>query len=258
MDGYGPTLYDILGVSPDASQKDIKKAYRELSQKHHPDKGGDENKFKFITEAYRVLSDPEQRKIYDSSGKIPKTKEALRNEAKAVLGQLFHGAIDDVVIKNSMKGQFGGYVERVDPGHILVSMQGKIDENKSKFKNIIKENKRLVEELEKMRGTISYKKEEKDNIFARTIEVKIHNIKKNTFDTENALEVAETAEILLEDYVYNRQSEEEYEEQRKLKNGVPLLNSYKKAKEKFKNPFNFNLDNLDDPDDWEEVEEDED
>ncbi len=61
--------YKILGVSKDADQNEIKKAYRKLAHKHHPDKGGDEEKFKKINEAYQVLSDEEKRSKYDRFGK---------------------------------------------------------------------------------------------------------------------------------------------------------------------------------------------
>ena len=61
--------YDILGVSRDASQDEIKKAYRKLAHKHHPDKGGDEERFKKINEAYNVLSDEKKRSQYDRFGK---------------------------------------------------------------------------------------------------------------------------------------------------------------------------------------------
>ncbi|MEI7749377.1 MAG: molecular chaperone DnaJ [Candidatus Moraniibacteriota bacterium] len=61
--------YAILGVSKDASQDDIKKAFRKLAHKHHPDKqGGNEAKFKEANEAYGTLSDPEKRKRYDQYG----------------------------------------------------------------------------------------------------------------------------------------------------------------------------------------------
>lgn len=64
--------YDVLGVDRDASQSEVKKAYRNLAKKYHPDKNpGDkeaEEKFKELTEAYQVLSDPQKRKKYDQFG----------------------------------------------------------------------------------------------------------------------------------------------------------------------------------------------
>jgi molecular chaperone DnaJ len=61
--------YDILGVEKNASDDEIKKAYRKLAHKHHPDKtGGDEAKFKEINSAYQVLSDKQKRSQYDQFG----------------------------------------------------------------------------------------------------------------------------------------------------------------------------------------------
>ena len=61
------TYYDILGVSNTANPDEIKKAYRKLANQHHPDKGGDEHKFKEISVAYDVLSDSNKRAEYDQS-----------------------------------------------------------------------------------------------------------------------------------------------------------------------------------------------
>ena len=58
-------FYDVLGVSRNASEKEIKSAFRKLAQKYHPDAGGDEQKFKEISEAYETLSDEKKRKEYD-------------------------------------------------------------------------------------------------------------------------------------------------------------------------------------------------
>ena len=57
--------YQTLGVQPNASPEEIKKAYRKLANKHHPDKGGDQNKFKDISVAYDTLSDPQRKAEYD-------------------------------------------------------------------------------------------------------------------------------------------------------------------------------------------------
>merc|ERR1712159_954434 len=60
--------YDLLGVDKNATDSEIKKAYRKLAMKHHPDKGGDPDKFKEMTHAHSVLSDPEKRRNYDRFG----------------------------------------------------------------------------------------------------------------------------------------------------------------------------------------------
>lgn len=59
------SYYDVLGVSRNASADEIKKAFKKLAVKHHPDAGGDEAKFKEISEAYEVLSDPKKKQEYD-------------------------------------------------------------------------------------------------------------------------------------------------------------------------------------------------
>src|SRR5512141_2959120 len=63
--------YELLGIARNASKDDIKKAFRTLAHKYHPDKkGGDEQKFKEVSEAYSVLSDDKKRAEYDAYGRV--------------------------------------------------------------------------------------------------------------------------------------------------------------------------------------------
>jgi curved DNA-binding protein len=62
-------LYDVLGVDKNASADEIKKAYRRLASKHHPDKGGDTAKFQEIQTAYDTLNDENKRRDYDNPHK---------------------------------------------------------------------------------------------------------------------------------------------------------------------------------------------
>ena len=60
-----PNYYEVFKIEKSSSTVDIKKAFRRMALKYHPDKGGDAEKMKLLNEAYRVLMDPEQRKQFD-------------------------------------------------------------------------------------------------------------------------------------------------------------------------------------------------
>jgi len=99
--------YEVLEVSRDCTGAELKKAYRKLALKYHPDRNPDdkeaEEKFKIINEAYQVLSDDEKRAIYDRYG-----KEGLQGQG---MGGGFGGnaSMDDIMdIFNSMFGGMGG------------------------------------------------------------------------------------------------------------------------------------------------------
>mmetsp|Transcript_3015 Transcript_3015/g.5276 ORF Transcript_3015/g.5276 Transcript_3015/m.5276 type:complete len:301 (-) Transcript_3015:72-974(-) len=61
-------LYDLLGISPNASQEEVRRAYRRLALKHHPDRGGDARSFQDLSAAYEILGDEERRALYDQVG----------------------------------------------------------------------------------------------------------------------------------------------------------------------------------------------
>ena len=89
--------YEVLGIGRNADAKEIKKAYRKLAKKYHPDMNpGDkqaEQKFKEITEAYNVLSDTEKKKLYDQYGfaAFEEGGNPYGNGGQGTAGNGFHG-----------------------------------------------------------------------------------------------------------------------------------------------------------------------
>jgi len=111
-------FYDILGVKKDASKEDIKKAYRRMALKYHPDKNpGDksaEEKFKDASEAYEVLSDPEKRKAYDTRGQAGlndmgwqgfRSKEDIFSSFGDIFGDLFGPRFHRQTASQPMRGR---------------------------------------------------------------------------------------------------------------------------------------------------------
>ena len=82
--------YDVLGISRDADAAAIKRAYRKLAKKYHPDSNpGDktaEQMFKDVNEAYDVLSDPKKKKLYDPS--VPEMERITNSILRAVTGMI--------------------------------------------------------------------------------------------------------------------------------------------------------------------------
>lgn len=103
-------FYNILGVSENATQEEIKKAYRKLAVEHHPDKGGSEDKFKEISMAYDTLGDETKRGQYDSQRRNPFN------------GGGFNGF-------NPFEDLFGGYTQRkrTVPDKIIDIVVGAVD-----------------------------------------------------------------------------------------------------------------------------------
>jgi curved DNA-binding protein len=82
--------YNTLGVTRNATQEEIKKAFRKLAMTHHPDKGGDPNEFQKINEAYEILGDPAKRQQYDNPpNHNPFNMGAQFNQAGFDLNDLF-------------------------------------------------------------------------------------------------------------------------------------------------------------------------
>ncbi|MBN0970831.1 molecular chaperone DnaJ [Mycoplasma phocoeninasale] len=94
--------YEVLGISRDAKDSEIKSAYRKLAMKYHPDRNKDhdaEEKFKEVAEAYEVLSNPEKRKQYDQLGHSAFDQNSFHFSAEDIFGSFF----------GSFKNAFSGF-----------------------------------------------------------------------------------------------------------------------------------------------------
>jgi len=91
--------YSTLGINKNASQDEIKKAYKKMSMQHHPDRtGGDDSKFKEINEAYQTLNDPQKKQMYDQFGTADPRQHQYRSGDFEFNfnGSPFGGGMDDI------------------------------------------------------------------------------------------------------------------------------------------------------------------
>lgn len=101
--------YSTLGLNRNATEDDIKKAYRKMAMKHHPDRGGNETTFKQISEAYEILSDPQKKQMVDM-GVDPKAQNMGSGHRQGQHPFEFHfnsGNFEDVFNNFGFGGPFG-------------------------------------------------------------------------------------------------------------------------------------------------------
>lgn len=112
--------YDILGIKKEASEAEVKKAYKKLAKSHHPDVGGDEAKFKEVVEAYEILSDKDKRHNYDTYGD-PKGQAP---------GGFGGGSHDDILrhFRSAFGGGFGGQQMQYQGGNIALVVRLTLEE----------------------------------------------------------------------------------------------------------------------------------
>lgn len=183
------TLYEILGLYPDATEEEIKDAYRRKSMIHHPDReGGDEETFKQVKAAYEVLSDPERRKRYDETGQTeegPSEEEMLANAATHILVETLNSIPEWVTPTQD------DFIER---------MVKRVDSRINKLERDVALGESALSKVRKLLGRF-IKKDKGRNVFQDHLEREVANIE--TFLVEGARRIA--LEKKLREYIQSYQ-----------------------------------------------------
>ena len=111
------TYYDTLGITNEATQDDIKKAYKKKALQWHPDrnKGSEEaeNKFKEVSLAYQILSDPIKRKTYDLTGSLEDTNFDF-NGSMDIFNEIFQSQMTSLFGENSYETDINSFGESLE------------------------------------------------------------------------------------------------------------------------------------------------
>lgn len=149
MKSQNRKYYDVLGVKPEATQDEIKKAFRAKAKKCHPDHHpGDREKesaFKDLSVAYNVLGDPDARRHYDETGEAP-GMDSILGEAYSLIVMAFQrvreGAGDNIFHKDPIQSMKTAFTEG----------EGEAKAQIRKIENQIKRNEKLIEKLSHKSG----------------------------------------------------------------------------------------------------------
>lgn len=184
-------LYEILGVEVDATQEEIKVAYRKQSMVHHPDKGGDPAKFQAVNQAYQILSNDEKRKRYDNGeqlNSIRSTQQQFDNEVMNALVIVFMGSIE------------------ASPSYRQVDIMQIVQHT---FIKSINDSKRellflreSIERYEVVKSKIKHKGDG-ENILSRVLEATLVEKSKLEEQIKRKIEIYRASQKIAEDYDYD-------------------------------------------------------
>lgn len=194
----GKTLYEILGIPQDASPSLIKRVWRKLSKRHHPDAGGNPGVFEAIKRAYDVLKDPEARRTYDATGLIRDPEYWIRVAAKA---------------KQQVADVIGQCVEQeTDPDHsdVMAKLMKVMDSMPVSFASQEKETRKRMKKLENMRKRFRRKKgKEGQGFITALFDKQIEDAQKKLEAIQEGRDVHKKVVELLNEYIYDYDEKEE-------------------------------------------------
>lgn len=181
-------LYQLLGLPKDCTFEEIKHQFRILARIHHPDMGGDVEKFKEIKFAYEVLSDPDRRAEYDRSGQIKQSLDILQ-EAKMNLSNLFFHILP-----------------LFDPNteDIIDICRNEIKKSMENLKQEKTGSDNYIVRLELVKSKLRKKSNnpEDDNLFKGFLDNALNAKQNETSNFDRRLEISEEMLRILDDYQY--------------------------------------------------------
>lgn len=193
--------YEVLGVSQEATLEEIKKKFRELSKKHHPDiVGGDEEIFIEINIAYKVLSNEEKRKHFDEFGFVDEINDSLIEKvANSKLVELcenwLNGVIKCATTQNKIKP-------------LSLYFREQVREVKSQIKQKELDLKMIKKDLKRVSKRVSHKKDSQ-TVLHNLIQQKLKEIKIQQYQIKCDSSMINKLEEMLNEYEYEADSEDE-------------------------------------------------
>jgi curved DNA-binding protein CbpA len=172
--------YKILGVAREASDEEIRFAYRRRSSECHPDKGGNTEEMAAINEARDVLLDPERRAAYDE-GRAAPVRENVGLEAKNLLFQMFDAVLEHAPEENPIKA-----VEFFLEQHI------------GEFQDTLTKLERRIAKFRAVAAKVKVKKKGTDNLFLFFTERKIDGLQPELDNYKFVIEVSKLARQLID------------------------------------------------------------
>lgn len=182
------TLYADLGVDPDASGDELRKAHRKAVNRTHPDKGGNREDFEKVQHAYLILRDPKTRQRYDETGE----HDAQPDNELAEIGTILVGAFDQAMTESS--GRFA-------VSDLIASTRVLLARRKADAANQRKILDEAIQNFTKVRDRLSFKGGGAD-ILVSSLNAKIAEGKRMQAAFSGEIEKIERAEAYAADYGY--------------------------------------------------------
>ncbi|QRE00139.1 hypothetical protein [Burkholderia phage BCSR5] len=189
-------LYEVLGLTKDATVKQIKAAYRKLSMKFHPDRNGSSEEsikaFQKIQHAYAILSKREKRDFYDLVGGEYPTEDQLKQKAQSLWAKVLTEVMDQAAQRDQL------VIAMYNP---VSDARGMLQQNKRQMENQRKKMAHMVERYQSMMKRMKHAKGEfKDTLSGQVIQETIDEHRKRYLLLGLDIELHELAAKLIDDY----------------------------------------------------------